>query len=66
VSPYLDIIIANNNTAALGGILLNFLYFIIINNRFNLLFDLVPLMGLYRQIPIEKTSLFIEKKPIFK
>ena len=37
-----------------------------INSRFNLLSDLVPLVSLYRQIPIEKTSLFIEKKPIFR
>jgi len=29
VSPYLDIITADDNTAALGGILLNFSYFII-------------------------------------
>jgi len=37
-----------------------------INNRFNLLSDLVPLIGPRRQIPIGKTSLFIEKKPIFR
>jgi len=30
VSPYLDIIAANNNAATLGGILSNSLYFIII------------------------------------
>jgi len=36
------------------------------NNRFNLLSNLVPLIGLRRQIPIGKTSLFIEKKPIFR
>jgi len=35
------------------------------NNKFNLPFNLVPLMGLRRQILIGKTSLFIEKKPIF-
>ena len=36
------------------------------NNRFNLPSDPVPLMGLRRQIPIGKTSLFTEKKPIFR
>jgi len=35
-------------------------------SRFNLPSDLVPLMGLYKLIPIGKISLFIEKKPIFK
>jgi len=38
----------------------------VISSGFNLLFNLVPLISLYRQIPIGKTSLFIEKKPIFK
>ena len=36
------------------------------NNRFNLLSNLVLLIGPRRQIPIGKTSLFIEKKPIFR
>jgi len=42
------------------------IYIFNINNRFNLLSNLVPLIGLYRLISIEKTFLFIEKKPIFR
>jgi len=37
-----------------------------LNIKFNLLSNLVPLISLYRQIPIGKTFLFIEKKPIFR
>jgi len=46
--------------------MVSFLYFKIINYiRFNLLFNLVPLIGLYRQISIKKTPLIYKEKAHF-